>query len=405
MTTSERIVIIGGGHAGAQLCIALAAAGLAAQVDLVCEEDESPYHRPPLSKGFLKGVEETLQVLKAPGWYADEGITVHRADAATAIDRDMRCVRLASGRVLPYRWLVLATGARSRRLPHLREDLANLVTLRTASEARRLRTLLHGCSSLTVVGGGFIGLELAASARALGRSVQVLESAPRLLARSVSPEVAQHVLETHRLQGIEVRLGVAVGGFEVESDRLRTLTVDGVPHTPDLVVLGIGAVSEHALAEAAGLRCENGIVVDACMRTSDPAILAVGDCASFPDASSDRQVRLESVQNANDQARTAAATLAGQPRPHAAVPWFWSDQGGLRLQIVGLMPSEGRRFHRPGATPKSFSVLHYADERLVCVESVNAPNDHLAARKLVGTSRAVPPALGRDASIPLKQHL
>ena len=405
MSSLDRIVIIGGGHAGAQLCNALAAAGLAATVDLVCEEDELPYHRPPLSKAFLKSPDEKLQPHRAGNWFADAGIQLHRGDAAVRIDRAEQLVHLRSGTVLPYKWLVLATGARSRRLPHVPDGLSNVATLRTAADAQRLRDLLHGCEKVTVVGGGFIGLELAASARLLGRTVQVLESAPRLLGRSVSPEVAAQVLDTHRAQGTDVQLGVAVGGFEVAGDRLQSLAVDGVPQVVDLVVLGIGAVPEHSLATEAGLHCENGIVVDANMRTSDPAILAIGDCASFPEASSGRRLRLESVQNANDQARSAAATLAGQPQPYVAVPWFWSDQGPLRLQITGLMPAEGQRHRRDGATPSSFSVLHYVGERLACVESVNAPMDHLAARKLLELGRSLPPELACDSAIALKQHL
>ncbi|UUZ77244.1 FAD-dependent oxidoreductase [Polaromonas sp. P1(28)-13] len=405
MCSFDRIVIIGGGHAGAQLCAALAAAGLASSVDLVCEENEWPYHRPPLSKGFLKSTEEKLQLHRAPNWFSDAGIKVHRTDPAVAIDRTEQRVRLLSGAVLPYKSLILATGARSRRLPHVPGDLLNVATVRTAADAVRLRESLHRCQTLTVIGGGFIGLEVAASARALGRTVQVLESAPRLLARSVSPEVAAQVLDTHREQGTDVRVGVAVGGFDVADGRLRTLTVDGMLQEVDLTVLGIGAVPEHALASDAGLHCENGIVVDSHMRTSDPAILAIGDCASFPEMLSGRHLRLESVQNANDQARTAAATLSGQLQPYVAVPWFWSDQGSLRLQITGLMPADGVRRRRNGATPSSFSVLHYVGERLACVESVNAPMDHLAARKLLEAGRTLPPEVACDSAVPLKQHV
>ena len=290
-------------------------------------------------------------------------------------------------------------------MPHLPEALSNVAVVRTAADAARLRNLLGACQKLTVVGGGFIGLEIAATARALGKGVQVLESAPRLLMRAVSPEVAEHVYTTHRQHGIDVRLGVAVGGFEVAEHRLEALAVDGVSQEVDLMVLGIGAVPEHALASSAGLQCDNGIVVDAHLRTSDPAILAIGDCASFPDPATGRSMRLESVQNANDQARTALGTIVGQPKAYQALPWFWSDQGELRLQIAGLMPAQGERHRRRGATPNSFSILHYVGERLACVESVNAPMDHLAARKLLEAGRSVAPDLACDASVPLKQRL
>ena len=409
------IVIIGGGHAGAALCAGLAAAGQGARVHLVCEETELPYQRPPLSKAFLKNAQETLQAHRAESWYAEAGITAHRADPAVMIDRARRSVRLRSGREIGYGHLVLATGGRARRLPNLPnlrnqpDALANVAVLRSAADAHRLRALLDAAQQLTVLGGGFIGLEIAATARALGKQVTVLESAPRLLMRSVSIELAEHVLHTHRDSGIDVRLGVAVGGFEIEADRLLWLTVGGQRMAVELTVLGIGAVPEHSLASDCGLVCDNGIVVDAHMRTSDPAILAVGDCTQFPELRSGeptgRHLRLESVQNANDQARTALATLLGRDEPYRALPWFWSEQGSLRLQMAGLMPADGVRHRRLGATPASFSILHYAADRLVCVESVNAPMDHMAARKLLEAGKSPEPALACNAGIPLKAHL
>ena len=402
---NDAIVIVGGGHAGAQLCAGLAAAGLGARVHLVCAEAELPYQRPPLSKSFLKNAREVLQPHRAEDWYAQAGITLHRADPAVAIERARRVLRLRSGRELGYAQLVLATGARARTLAHLPAGLANVAALRSAADALRLRALLAAAQHLTVLGGGFIGLEIAASARALGKAVTVLEAAPRLLTRSVSPELAEHVLQTHRASGIDLRLGVAAGGFEVEDDRLVALTVDGRREAVELLVLGIGAAPEHTLASDAGLQCDNGIVVDACLRTSDPAILAIGDCASFAHAPSGRQLRLESVQNAQDQARTALATLQGRDEPYAALPWFWSEQGAMRLQMAGLMPADGTRHRRPGATKASFSILHYRDAQMVCVESVNAPLDYVAARKLLEAGRSPPPALACDPGTPLKAHL
>lgn len=399
------IVIIGGGHAAAQLCVGLVAAGQGARVHLVCEEAELPYQRPPLSKAYLKNPQEVLQPHRADAWYADAGITLHRADPAVGIDRERRSVRLRSGTELIYAKLVLATGTRARRLPHLPDELHNVAILRTAADALRLRALLAAAQHLTVLGGGFIGLEIAATARAAGKAVTVLEAAPRLLMRSVSPELADHVLQTHRASGIDLRLGVAAGGFEIDGHRLAALSVDGQREPVELMVLGIGAVPEHALASAAGLACDNGIQVDTLMRTSDPDILAIGDCASFDEHSSGRHLRLESVQNANDQARTAVATLLGREEPYRALPWFWSEQGALRLQMAGLMPPDGARHRRAGSTPASFSILHYAQDRLVCVESVNAPADHMAARKLMESGKSPPPELACDTHTALKTHL
>lgn len=407
MNSPDSIVVVGGGHAGAQLCNALAAAGLGARTHLVCAEHELPYHRPPLSKAFLKSADEVLQPHRGEAWYAEAGITLHRGDPAVAIDRAGKTVTLRSGAVLPYAWLVLATGATARTLPGLPATLTNVAVLRSAADAQRLRGLLGAAQRLTVLGGGFIGLEIAATAALLGKQVSVLEAAARLLQRSVSPELAEHVLVAHRAGGIGVRLGVTVSDFVVEGDRLAALSVDGHRELVDLLVMGIGAAPETTLARAAGLEIDpasGGIAVDASLRSADPAILALGDCASFPEHGGARRLRLESVQNANDQARTAVATISGTAEPYRALPWFWSEQGPMRLQMAGLMPADGVRHRRPGATPASFSLLHYVGERLVCVESVNAPMDHIAARKLLEAGRSPAPALACDPAVPLKAH-
>ncbi|MBL8350328.1 MAG: FAD-dependent oxidoreductase [Burkholderiaceae bacterium] len=409
----ESIVIVGGGHAAAQLCASLAEAGLGAGVHLVCAEGVLPYQRPPLSKAYLKNPAELLQPHRADAWYAQAGITVHRSDPALAIDRAARTVRLRSGTELAYGHLVLATGARARRPVGWPADLANVAVLRNAADADACRRLLDGATSLTVLGGGFIGLEVAATARALGLAVQVVEVAPRLLGRSVSVELAEHVLAVHRAAGIEVVLDARLGEVEHDGQRLIALGIDGRRQPVERLLLGIGAEPEVGLGQAAGLVVDNGIVVDAAMRSSDPAILAIGDVAGFPVsppwAPAGTRLRLESVQNANDQARTAALTLQGRSPVYAALPWFWSEQGAMRLQMAGLMPAPGTagatRHRRPGASAASFSILHYVGERLVCAESVNAPMDHMAARKLLETGRHPAPALACDPAVALKSLL
>jgi 3-phenylpropionate/trans-cinnamate dioxygenase ferredoxin reductase component len=409
VTESGSIVIVGGGHAGAQLCAGLAEAGLGPRVHLVCEEAQLPYQRPPLSKAYLKNPDELLQEHRTATWFAEQGINVHRADAVTSIDRAARTVTLRSGAALPYARLVLATGTRARQLHGIPPGLANVAVVRSAADAERMRGLLADARHVTVLGGGFIGLEVAATSRVLGKTVTVLEAAPRLLSRSVSPELAEHVLRTHRASGIDLRVGVSTGHFEVEGERLVALTVDTVREPVEILVLGVGAVPETSLAEAAGLTCGNGILVDACMRTSDPAILAIGDCTSFPTHRQAQhaggRLRLESVQNANDQARTATATLQGREEPFHALPWFWSEQGSMRLQMAGLMPTDGTRFRRPGASEQSFSILHYVGVALRCVESVNAPMDHMMARKLLEAGRSPDPAQACDPAKPLKSFL
>lgn len=403
------IVILGGGHAAAQLCASLAEAGLAARVKLVSDDADLPYQRPPLSKSFLKSPDEATQPFRAETWFQEQGIAVHLGDAAVAVDRAARTVTLRSGAVLPWAQLVFATGARARHLPGLPDGLDNVALLRSAADAQALRSRLAAATSLTVIGGGFIGLEVAATARAMGKAVTVLECAPRLLGRAVSPALSEHVLATHRAAGIEIRLGARCGEMRIDGSRLASIEVDGAAHPVDLLLVAIGAAPEAALAQTAGLSCDDGIVVDAQMRTSDPAILAVGDCTRFPDRRVPGLLRLESVQNANDQARTAAATLAGTPRAHDALPWFWSDQASLRLQMTGLVPTEGAAglvtVRRPGANEAAFSLLHYVNGQFVCIESANAPMDHVMGRKLLEAGRSPTPEVASDPTVPLKTHL
>ena len=375
---NSNIVIIGGGHAAAQLCAGLVEAGQGARIHLVCEEAAVPYHRPPLSKTILKSPEEVPQQHRAEGWYAEAGITLHLGDAAQAIDRKARTVKLRSGAVLEWDRLVLATGTRARRISAL-EGLENVALLRAAHEAVQLRDKLAAAQHVTVLGGGFIGLEVAATALALGKQVLVLESASRLLGRAVSPDLSAHVLATHRAAGMDIRVGVKTDVLQVDGHHLTAIEIDGQPQPIDLLLLGIGAVP------------------------------AIGDCTLFPDQRSDTPLRLESVQNANDQARTAVATLTGARRPHAAVPWFWSDQGSLRLQMAGLVPAPGTpgalTVRRPGANAASFSLLHYVGAQLRCVESVNAPVDHMMSRKLLEAGRSPEPAVAADPAVPLKSLL
>lgn len=407
---SDPIVILGGGHAAAQLCASLAEAGHASRVTLVSEDALVPYQRPPLSKGFLKNPDEAAQPFRPETWYREQGIALRLSDAAVAVNRDAHTVTLRSGAVLPWAQLVFATGSRPRRLPGLPEGLANVALLRSAADAQSLRQQLASASSLTVIGGGLIGLEVAATARALGKNVTVLESAPRLLGRAASPGLSAHLLDAHRAAGIDVRLGVRCGAARVEGHRLASIEVDGHDHPLDLLLVAIGATPETALAQAAGIACDDGIVVDEQLRTRDPSVFAIGDCARFANRrGGGSTLRLESVQNANDQARAVAATLAGTPRSFDALPWFWSDQGSLRVQMTGLAPPEGTvglsTVRRPGPNDAAFSLVHYVDGRFVCIETVNAPADHIMGRKLLEAGRSPSPETMADPGVPLKTHL
>lgn len=399
------VVVVGGGHAAAQLCGSLAEAGRAPGVVLVCGEDSVPYQRPPLSKAFLQADAQTLQQHRDPGWYEQHGIRVVLGQRAVAIDRARREVELAGGERVAYEQLVLATGARARVFAPFDRPLRNVHALRSAADAAALRELLLADSRgrLSVLGGGFIGLEVAATARKLGWQVQVFEAAPRLLARAVSPELARHVLEQHREQGIEVQLDFRIDGVELQGDCVRALRSGERQHAVEHLLLGVGAVPETGLAQRAGLAVDNGIVVDASLRTCDPAILAIGDCAAFPLGGA--PMRLESVQNANDQAKVAAAVLGGEAAAYLPLPWFWSDQGGLRLQMAGLWHAGLQAYRRQGAAPSSFSLFHYDGTSLRCVESANAPLDHLMARKLLAQGISPAPGEVSDPGTALKTLL
>ena len=273
-----------------------------------------------------------------------------------------------------------------------------------------------------VLGGGFIGLEVAATAKALGKEVMVVEVASRLMGRSVSAELAEYVLATHLAAGIAIKLKAQLGQFYLGhtkdgSAHLEAVEVDGQREPVDLLLVGIGAEPEQALALRSDLECSNGIVVDANLRTNDPAIFAIGDCCSFAMPGGSR-VRLESVQNANDQARAVARVIAAEGKgatgdstvaPHSmayqALPWFWSEQGSMRLQMAGLLPSDATSYRRAGATDASFSILHYRGETLMCVESVNAAQDHLASRKLLEAGISPPPNAASDPAVTLKSFI
>lgn len=397
------IVIVGAGHAAAQLCASLREQGYEGPITLVGEEPHLPYHRPPLSKTFVQDPAAELTPIRAASWYAGKSVETRLGERVTAIDREARKIRLAGGTDLAYERLVLATGARSRRLPDL-EGASNVLLLRGAADAHALRVALAGTPSVTVVGGGFIGLEFAAAAHVVGRRVRVIEMASRLLERAVSPVISSYILELHRRAGLDIALNTRIERICRDDERVTALVVDGRDEPVELLVLGIGAEPEVGLARDAGLACENGIVVDAHMRTSDPAILAVGDCVSFPRDGA--RMRLESVQNANDQARTAAATLMGREEAYGATPWFWSEQGAMRLQIAGLVPPDGTGIVRPGKSPDHFSVIHLADDgRILAVESVNSPIEHMMARRLVAARVSPDPARLVDPAVPFKELL
>lgn len=403
----DHIVIVGAGQAGVQAAEALRAGGFAGAITLLGDEPWGPYHRPPLSKAWLAGEIDAAQlVMRAPELLAKKGITLRTGLAATAIDRGAKTIALADGSTIAYTGLVLATGATPRRLDLPGADAPNVLALRTRADAGAIADRLKDCAErslpVIVIGGGFIGLEVAATARKKGLALTVLEAAPRLLGRVLAPMLSDWFAQLHRGHGVQLVLDAQPRAIETEGGQAVAVRLaDGSRHPAGLVVIGVGVAANDALARAAGLECDRGIVVDACARTADPAIVAAGDCTARRLADG-TLLRLESVNNATEQGRSAGAALLGQERPFATTPWFWSDQYDRKLQMAGLSQGADHwalRGAMDGDAP--FSVWHFRGARLIAVDTVNSAKDHLLARKLLDAGVSPTPEQVRDTAFDL----
>lgn len=401
------VVIIGGGQAGLQVADSLRGGGYTGAVTIVADEAGLPYQRPPLSKDYLApGADPAPLPLRAASFFTGKDIQLRAGTAVVAVDRAAKEVTLQDGSTLPYAHLVFATGAANRALTCAGADLPGVHGLKTLGDAETLHAALAGARDVVVVGAGFIGLEFAAAARARGCSVTVLEFAPRPMGRALSPAMSDWFAAAHAELGVRLQLGEGISHFDAgDGGRVgAAVSTTGARYPADLVVVGIGVVPNDSLAAAAGLETGNGIVVDEALRTSDPSILAVGDCASFPSLHAGGLSRLESVQNATDQGRHAAQTILGPPSAYTELPWFWSTQGSLRLQIAGLSaPGDSTMLNGDPADGK-FSILCFRDGRLAAVESVNSPGDHLGARKLLAAGRGPSPEEAAAPGFSLKAY-
>jgi 3-phenylpropionate/trans-cinnamate dioxygenase ferredoxin reductase component len=404
------VVVLGTGQAGFQVAASLREERFDGRILLVGEEPEPPYQRPPLSKAYLTGKADAKSVrLRPEKFFADHRLELRAGERAARIDRAARRVVLGSGEALSYDHLVLATGARNRALPVPGAALDGVAQLRTLGEAEALRQRLAAARQAVVVGAGFIGLEFAAIAAAAGVAVTVVEATDRPMARSLSPMMSAAFRSAHERQEVRFVFGATVVRvLGAEGGRATGVeTADGRRFPADLVLVGIGVVPNAELAAEAGLAVADGIVVDERLATSDPAISAIGDCARYPcrfAAPGAGLSRLESVQNAVDQGRCVAARLAGRPAPYAAVPWFWSDQGALKLQIAGLATPHERAVARGDPAGGAFSVFCFRGGRLIGVESVNRPLDHVLARKLLASGADLAPEQAADPGFDLKAH-
>jgi 3-phenylpropionate/trans-cinnamate dioxygenase ferredoxin reductase subunit len=398
----EPIVIVGAGQAGLQVAESLRQEKHEGPILLLGAEPHPPYNRPPLSKKWLQEPGEfNALLIRGAEAIARKGIELRTGVTVVAIDRAARRLRLADGSTIAYSGLALATGARLRKLPVLGGDLPGVLGLRSLEDAAQIAAGLDRCHAdglpAVVIGGGFIGLEVAAAARKRDVPVTVLEGLPRLMSRVVAPIVSEAAERLHRSHGVEFVFEARVAGIAGDGERVRAVhTADGREYPAGLVITGIGIDAEDSLANAAGIACERGIVVDDCARTSDPHIVAAGDCCARRRADG-TLLRLESVQNASEQGKAAAASLLGLEKPFTAAPWFWSDQYDVKFQMAGLSAGYDQVVTRGDLDRPAFSAYYYKGGRLVAVDSLNRIPDHMLARKLL--DKGVSPAPGQVADL------
>lgn len=400
---SERVVIVGAGHAGGTAAALLRQYGFEGAITMVGDEALAPYQRPPLSKAWLKGeVDGEALLLKPQEFYAEHGIDLRLNVRAAAIDREARTVTLEDGEVLAYDKLVLATGARARKLDIPGCDLAGVFYLRHADDAEALKAGLAGGGRLAVVGGGYVGLEVAASARALGCEVVVIERESRILARVACEPLSSFFQAYHEARGVSFLCGAQVEGVEGVGHVSGVRLADGRTIACDNVLIGVGALPNLELAQAAGLACANGVVVDLEARTSDPDIFAIGDVAWRPLPLYGRDFRLESVPNALEQAKHAASAICGRPAPSPEVQWFWSDQYDLKLQIAGIPFDSDDLVIRGDRDAAKFAIFHLKGGRVLAVEAVNAGAEFMGGKQLIASGRPVDRRLLADTATPMK---
>ncbi|MFE9327585.1 NAD(P)/FAD-dependent oxidoreductase [Nocardia sp. NPDC052278] len=406
---SPDVVIIGAGQAGVETAAALRMAGHDGGITVIGEEAGAPYFRPPLSKAFLAGTAEPAELtLRGTDFYERERIHLRTGVSAATVDTSKRTVVLADGQHIPFGALVLATGSRARLL--VDDSLAqasNVLYLRTMNDAAVLRNRLTPGVRIAIIGGGYIGLEIASAAKQAGAEVTVIEAADRVLARVTSEPVSEFFQRLHREEGVEVITGARIGGYgiDVAGDVSAVMLTDGRTIEADFLLVGIGVVPRTELAEQIGIEVDNGIVVDEYLRTSMPGIYAVGDVARYPCPQHGGLRRLESAPNASEHARTVAQNILGTSTPLTALPWFWSDQFGLKLQSVGMSATADTVVSRDLEDPRRLGVFYLRNGRLIAADLVGFVADFAAAKRLIASGIAVDPDLLVRSEVPLKSLL
>lgn len=399
---AQSVVIIGAGHAAVQAVDTLRRDGHTGPIVLVGDEPWLPYNRPPLSKKYLAGELERERLwLRSSQFYQQHRVETRLGVRVTAIDRASQRLRLGDGGELTYDRLILCMGSTPRRLEVPGHELAGIHCLRTIADVDAIRAGLAGARRMVVVGGGYIGLEAAACGRHLGLDVTVLEMASRPMARVVAPEVSDFFTQRHEREGVRILCDTSVTAFLGEG-RVSAVRCGGREFPADLVIVGVGILPDVTLAAAAGLRCDNGVWVDEHCRTSDPSVYAAGDCTNHPSVRYGRRVRLESVDNAVEQAKTAAANICGKPARHEHIPWFWSDQYDVKLQIAGLSTGYDQTVLRGDPASGSFALYYFSGGELIAVDAVNSMRDFMTGKRWLAERKRPDPAQLADPAVDLK---
>ncbi|RVU85963.1 ferredoxin-NAD reductase [Leucothrix sargassi] len=402
----KSVVIIGASHAAVEAISTLRKKGWDGRIVLVGDEAVLPYHRPPLSKAYLNGeMDAEKLLLRSEAFYQDSDVTLMLGRRAESIDREANTITLDGGELLSYDKLIIATGTRARLLPITGSDLPSVFYLRTQADSEAIKANLSAGKKVLLIGAGYIGLEIAASAIKSECEVTLVEREARVLARVTSPEVSEFYQRYHTEKGVDIRLNAGVEKMEAQGDAYLTTLSDGSTVEFDIVVVGIGVLPNVELAEQAGLACDNGIVVNEFAATADADIYAVGDCSKYRSLIYDRDIRLESIPNANGQARTAAAAICGDEVPYNEVPWFWSDQYDIKLQTAGLFDGYDQAVVRGDISENKFSVFYLKAGRVLAVDAVNAPMEFMIAKKLVLAKAQLKADLIEDLSIKPKGFL
>ena len=400
------VVIVGASHAAAEAISSLHKRGYEGEIILIGDEPTLPYQRPPLSKKYFTD-EVTMEhmYIKGPGTYENTNVTQMLGRRVESINRSEQQLMLDGGELVDYDKLILATGTRARKLPVAGGDLPNIMYLRTKQDVDKIKQAVNKGSKLLIVGAGYIGLEVAASSIKLGVKVTVLEAMDRVLQRVTSPPVSEFYQAVHAEEGVDIRLSTGLEKFVKSDNGTHAVLANGEQVEFDCAIVGIGVIPNVELAEQAGLACDNGIVVDEFTQTEDPNIYAVGDCSNHPNFIYDRRLRLESVPNAMGQAKTAAASICGEPHRYDEVPWFWSDQFNVKLQTVGLCQGYDQLVVRGEAAERKFAVFYLQKGRLIAVDALNSPAEFMVSKKLVAAKATPDPSQLADKKVSMKSFL